>query len=236
MSVYKKIAFGILVLIMFWHIAIALTHRLTLGGPFMAKPSEPGYVWTDADNAESRFFWQSKAVKWLVGQPHPEFNAEAGEQEGSWNPMPGYAFVDKTQGLSTVWKAGLLHPDYMAWSDDVEGKWIPVTGYRFIYEGDTFADSVWDPNQRYDDLKVISLPEKDRYKPFPGYKFIEPGTSLKVVWVPGLLNSDNPKLIAGTNEGSWKVNATPGYRSNRSTDVAAWVAGRIAARAFYYGL
>ena len=228
MNVYKKIAFGVLGLALLWHITIALTNRLSVSGPFLTKPATAGYVWTDADNADSRFFWQNTSVRWLAGQPHPDFKAETAGQEGVWNPLPGYAFVDQAQGLNTAWKSGLLHPDYMAWSDDVEDKWIPVTGYRFIYEGDTFVDSVWDPNKRYDDLKVISLPEKDRYKPFPGYKFVEPGQSLKVVWTPGLTNTDNPKLISGTSEGTWKVNVRPSYRSYRSNDeAAAWFVGRV---------
>ncbi len=210
-----KIISGIfLLIIVSWHIAIAMTHRLGVAGPFLAKPSDPGYAWTDTDKSESRFFWQNKEVSWQAGMTHPEFALETAQNEGIWNPLPGYAFIDKSQGLATSWQQGTKHPDYMAWADDVEGQWIPVTGYRFIYQGDTFTDSVWDPNKRYDDLKVMSMTETDSYRPFPGYSFVEPGQSLKVVWTPGTPNPDNAQLVAGTKEGSWNVT------SNRTQYVA----------------
>lgn len=232
MQNWKKIALGVAALALCWHVIIAMTPRISLAGPFLAKPADPGYVWTNADHAEARFFGQSLATKWLIGATHPEFQAEAAQQEGDWNPMPGYAFVNKSQSLNTVWKQSLKHPDYMAWSDEMEGKWIPVTGYKFIYEGDTFVDSVWNPNQRYDDVKVISLAEKDHYKPFPGYSFTEPGQSLKVVWMPGIVNPDNSRLIAGTPEGSWIVNTGSISRSqytrrgnNRGRDARLFLGG-----------
>jgi hypothetical protein len=228
MKIYKYVLIGIVSLAVVWHLIVAMTASTKVCGLFLAKPSDPGYVWVDADHADSRFFWQITGVKWQAGLNHPEFNAETSETIGSWNPLPGYTFTDKAKGLETVWESGLLHPDYMAWSDDVEGKWIPVTGYRFIYKDDTFVESVWDPGKRYDDLKVISMLEKDQYKPFAGYTFVEPGKSLKVIWMPGLVNSDNPKLVAGTKEGTWKVNNRP-YRPS-DTDVP-WVARKIAERA-----
>ena len=118
----------------------------------------------------------------------------------------------------------------MAWSDDVEGQWIPVTGYKFIYEGDTFIDTVWDPNKRYDDLKIISMAEKDHYNPFPGYTFVEPGHSLKVVWTPGIINYENARLAAGVSEGTWIVNnSSPQYasrrRRNTGRDVGIFLGG-----------
>ncbi len=209
---WKKIAFLVLVPAVIWHIVVALMAHIGVSGVFQIKPS-PGYVWENTTDSDSRFLWQIARVSWQAGTAHPEFNAEAAEKEGDWNPQPGYAYVDQAKGLETVWTKGLVHPDYMAWSDEVEGKWIPVTGYKFIYEGDTFVDSVWDPNKRYDDIKVISLAEKDRYQPFPGYVFTEPGRSLKVVWSPGTVNSTNSRLVAGTQEGSWNVK--PGGSSYR---------------------
>jgi hypothetical protein len=223
-----KIVAGALAFSVVWHILVAFTANITISGPFLVKP-KVGYRWADTRNADARFFGQPTAVKWEAGMAHPDHNAETNATEGIWDPMPGYEFTDKANGLETVWKVGLQHPDYMAWADDVEGQWIPVTGYRFVYEGDTFVASVWDPGKRYDDLKVISLFEKDHYKPFPGYKFLEPGTSLKVVWMPGLVNSDNSRLIAGSQEGSWVVNSAPVRRRyNRSNDeAAAWFVGRV---------
>lgn len=212
MENWKKWALGGGALIVFWHLFIAMSPQTKVAGPFLAKPAEPGYTWTDADNADSRFFWQLASVKWVAGIEHPDFKAETTDQVGVWNPLPGYAFVDKAKSLETVWKAGLKHPDYMAWSDDVEGQWIPVTGYKFIYEGDTFVDTIWDPNKRYDDLKVMSMAEIDHYNPFPGYTFVEPGQSLKVVWTPGTVNYENAKLVAGAREGTWEVNTTPSVR------------------------
>ncbi|RRB10324.1 hypothetical protein [Larkinella knui] len=225
---YKKITLGIVALAVCWHIVVAMNDQITVCGLFLSKPADPGYVWVDTENPDARFFWQTTGVKWRAGVRHPTFNAETTATVGDWRPLPGYAFTDKEKGLETVWEAGLLHSDYMAWSDEVEGKWIPVTGYRFVYQGDTFIESVWDPGKRYDDLKVISLPEKDQYKPFAGYTFVEPGKSLKVIWMPGLVNSDNPKLVAGTKEGTWKVNS----RSYRQTDSEVpWVVRKIAGRA-----
>ncbi|MVM39549.1 hypothetical protein GO730_21345 [Spirosoma sp. HMF3257] len=223
-----KILLGLLVIVVGWHIVMAMSAKVSVSGPFLVKPAEAGYVWSDAENAESRFFWQNIGVKWVTGVAHPEFKAETTQAVGSWQAMPGYAFVDKRKSLETVWKSGLLHPAFMAWSDDMEGKWIPVTGYRFIYDGDTFVESVWDPNKRYDDLKVISLAQKDQYKPFPGYTFIEPGQSLKVIWTPGTINTDNTRLIAGAKEGSWVVNSQPRQRSG--SDGSSWVARRIGER------
>jgi hypothetical protein len=119
----------------------------------------------------------------------------------------------------------------MAWADHDEGMWIPVTGYKFVYEGDTFVASVWDPNKRYDDLKVMSLAQEGMYKPFPGYTFIEPGKSLKVIWMPGTVNWENARLVAGRTEGSWDVNAgRPVYRrgsSGRDGRVGAFAAGVV---------
>lgn len=155
------------------------------------------------------------------------------QQQGISDPLPGYIFVDKTQGLNTVWQEGLKHPDFMAWSDDVEGQWIPATGYKFIYEGDTFVDTIWDLNRRYDDVQVISMTEKDIYMPFPGYAFIEPGSSLKVIWMPGTVNPDNTRLIAGRQEGNWSVK-TSGYssRSRSKNEAAARFLGRVLYHAF----
>lgn len=226
-----KLLVGAVALLVGWHIAVAMSAKASICGLFLLKPAVPGYAWVDTQHADSRFFWQNTGVQWQSGLEHPEFKAEATENEGVWNPMPGYRFIDKAQGLNTVWEAGLQHPDYMAWSDDVEGKWIPVTGYRFIYNGDTFVDSVWDPNKRYDDLKVVSLPQKDHYKPFLGYTFIEPGQSLKVIWTPGTVNTDNPRLIAGTKEGTWSINSnhvTSRTRSGGKNNNAAWFVGGVA--------
>lgn len=205
----KTIGIGVAAIALLWHIAVALMPNVSISGLFMAKPAASGYGWIDTGNADSRFFWQTTSVRWQAGLQHATFQCEASEQEGVWNPLAGYTFVDKAQGQNTAWKAGLKHPDFMAWSDDVEGRWIPVTGYKFIYEGDTFVDTVWDPNKRYDDVKVISMAEKDHYNPFPGYTFVEPGKSLKVAWRPGTINYENSRLAAGTREGTWVINSNP---------------------------
>ena len=147
----------------------------------------------------------------------------------------GYAWKDsKTtdahffwQDTDVKWQQGLLHPDFKAWSDYGEGLWIPITGYKFIYNGDTFVATVWDPGKKYDDLKVIAGQTQDSYIPFPGYKFIDINTSLKVVWTPGLVNSDNHRLIAGNKEGSWEVN----YKNSPSNSVGKAFATELAKRA-----
>jgi hypothetical protein len=223
-----------------WHLTVAMTSKIGISGPFMAKPIA-GYSWMGLDNAESRFFWQNTDVKWQEGTPHPEFKAETSATQGSWNPMPGYEFVDKTQSLQTVWKPGTLHPDYMAWADKTEGQWEPVTGYKFIYDGDTFTDAVWDPNHRYNDLKVISLPENDKYAPFPGYQFTKPNESLEVMWVPGTVNYENPSLVAGQQQDNWIANTkpvSPRYYSKGKglTPSQAFVVGAVVGGVVGYGI
>lgn len=200
-------------LIGIWHLTIAMASKIEISGPFMAKPVA-GYTWTKSSNAESHFFWQNTEVRWRSGLLHPEFKAQTTENEGIWHPLPGYYFINKTTGLETTWKAGVLHPDYMAWSAQAEGEWEPVVGYRLIYYNDTIIDSVWEPNQRYDALKVVSLTEKDKYFPFPGYKFISPEQNLDVKWTPGLVNYENSKLIAGQREGTWAINYSPSPATN----------------------
>jgi hypothetical protein len=139
------------------------------------------------------------------------------------------------QNINAKWQAGIPHPDYKAWSDTNEGLWVPFTGYKFIYEGDTFVDSVWDPGKRYDDLKLVSLQEQDQFAPYPGYNFVNNSNTLKVVWTPGLVNSENNRLIAGRNEGTWEVR----YNNQRSVNPLAEIfvkeaARRVVNRAFYY--
>lgn len=197
-----------------WHLTIAMATKIEISGLFMTKPIA-GYTWVKASNVESRFFWQNTDVIWQSGLFHPEFKAQTTKNEGIWQPLPGYYFVNKAKGLETAWKADLLHPDYMAWSAQAEGQWDPVVGYRLIYNGTTLTNSIWDPNQRYDALKVVSLPEKDKYFPFPGYKFASPNENLNVVWTPGTVNYENPSLIAGQGEGSWQVNSKPSTGSTR---------------------
>jgi hypothetical protein len=223
MKIVKISASILLGLALLWHIAVALSAKLSVCGLFMAKPALPGYAWRDTDDANSRFFWQNTDVAWQSGLAHPLYGVETTEIEGKWSPLPGYVLINEGQTLETNWKSGLLHSDYMAWSDDVEGQWIPVTGYKFIYQGDTFVESVWDPNKRYDDLKVMSLTEKDHYQPYAGYTFTEPGKSLNVVWTPGTPNPDNPQLVAGTKEGNWTINSN---RTQYATRRRSGITGR----------
>ena len=211
MQDFKKLQFILIIvagLVGILHLAMFMAFKTTVAAPFMAKPNA-GYTWMGMDNAEPRFFLQNADVKWQAGTPHPEYKAETTENVGAWQPMAGYAFVDKTKSLQTTWQSGTQHPDYMAWADKAEGQWSPVTGYKFIYDGDTFTDAVWNPNHRYDDLKVISLPEKDKYAPFPGYQFIKPNESLEVMWVPGTVNYERPSLVAARQKDNWIANARP---------------------------
>lgn len=208
----KRILAGVLVVTIVWHVIISLTSKVQLSGLFMSKP-EVGYTWEHTEDADSRFFWNNKDVEWKAGTAHPEFQVETTEKKGDWRPLPGYKFVDRANGLETVWEAGLLHPDFQAWSDTGEGLWIPATGYKFVYEGDEFVATEWDPNKRYEDLKIISQEEQDSFIPFPGYQFVNPGKTFDVVWTPGLVHSDNHKLVSGQKEGSWEVNYRPASES-----------------------
>lgn len=230
-SVIKKGSILVIGLIVVWHGINYVKSDVSLSGFLQARPKSAGYAWVSTGDTEPRFFWNLDAVSWQKGQIHPEFNLESAANEGQWTLLPGYDYVDRSRSLQTTWKANLKHPDFMALSDAAEGQWIPVTGYRFIYEGDTFIDTVWDPNKRYDDIKVISLAKKDHYKPFPGYIFVDPGNSLKVIWAPGTVNYENPKLVAGTTEGSWKVSGNPTTTRRyytRQGNEAAWFVGGVA--------
>lgn len=213
-----KILIATCMLVLVWHLKIATSAQTRLAGLFMAKPGQPGYVWSDIGNADSRFFWDVSEVKWKTGLLHPEYNVISAEKHDDWLPQPGYTFINKSKNLTVVWQAALLHPDFMALSDKNEGDWVPVAGYKLVHKDGELIDADWDPNKRYDDLKVISQSQQDHYKPFPGYQLIEPGKSLKVAWIPGMVNSDNPALMAGSQEGSWVVanRQSPLYRSARS--------------------
>ncbi len=227
----NRILVIILAVSILWHIIVALNDKTQVAGFFMKRP-EAGYVWKNTENSDSKFFLSDSDVSWQAGIAHPDFKVESSEDKDIWNPMPGYEFIDKADGLESLWKHGLLHPDFKAWSDKEEGQWKPVTGYKFIYEGDTFVDSVWEPNKKIEDLKITSLPEQDQFKPFPGYRFADPSKSLKVVWSPGIVNYDNSRQIAGKQENTWEVNYSP-QRYYRAGDPLNPVTRAIARRAWY---
>ena len=224
----KKILAGVLIAVILCHVVVALTSKAKLAGPFLFKP-EVGYTWEGSENSDSHFFLNGQDVQWKAGTAHPEFNAVTAEKEGDWVPLPGYKFTDEAKGLSTVWEAGLLHPDFQAWSDTGEGLWIPATGYKFVYEGDEFVATEWDPGKRYEDLKIISLDEQDSFTPFPGYQFVNPGKTFDVVWTPGLINSDNRRLVSGQKEGSWEVN----YKRASSENFGTWLGKEVARQVIY---
>ncbi len=231
MEKYKKPMAIFLLITVAWHLLIVLNEKVKLSGIFQSKP-EIGYAWEGTSSTGSRFFWMNTDVKWQKDIAHEAYKAETTSDEGIWNPLPGYTFIDKSKGLETKWKEGILHPDFKAFSDHEEGMWQPATGYKFLYEGDTFTESIWDPNIRYDAVKVISLEEKDNFKPFPGYQFIDKTNSLTVIWMPGTINYDNPSLVAGSKEGTWEVNHRP-YRPtyNRGLDYRKVMVGIVAAKA-----
>jgi hypothetical protein len=234
MEKYKKPIAIFLLIATAWHLLIVLNEKVKLSGLFQSKP-ESGYTWEGTTSTGSRFFWMNTDVKWQKDTPHEEFKAVTTADEGIWNPLPGYKFIDKSKGLETKWSEGLLHPDFQAFSDHAEGMWQPATGYKFLYEGDTFTESIWDPNVRYDAVKVISLQEKDNFKPFPGYQFLDKANSLSVIWMPGTVNYENPSLIAGAKEGTWDVNYKP-YRPtyNRGLDYRKVLVGIVALKALGY--
>lgn len=225
-----KWIFGIVLLVIIcWHLVIGMSSKIQLAGIFMFRP-EIGYVWKSGEDTESRFFWNSQRVKWEPGTTHPDFKVETTKDEGVWLPMPGYKFVDESQNLETVWEPGLLHPDFQAWSDTGEGLWIPATGYKFVYEGDEFVATVWEPGKRYEDLKIISLQQQDSFTPFQGYQFVNPGKTFDVIWTPGLINTDNTRLISGAKEGTWDVNSR--HYSNDDNWLGREIAKRIIYRVF----
>jgi hypothetical protein len=221
------LAFGAICLV--WHIFIATSAKTKLAGLFLAKPGQPGYVWKDIGTTDSRFFWDLADLKWKTGLKHPDFNAMAGEQTGQWLPKPGYVFVDKTTDLTSIWLADQHHPDYMAVSGKSEGEWVPIPGYKFTYHDGELSGTNWDPNRRYDNLKIMSLTVQEQYKPYAGYQFIEPGKSLKVAWTPGLVSSDNRQLMAGAAEGTWVV-ANPSHPRYRAYEPDGKTFGKRLAR------
>ncbi len=225
----KKILIGILFIAVALHFVIAFSSKLKIAGVFMSKP-EAGYAWVDTFDDDSRFFWQNTSVKWQEGLIQSDYKIISAKEEYVWNPLAGYQFVDRSKGLNAVWVAGTLHPKFKAWADRIEGKWVPVPGYRLIYEENTIIDSVWDPNKRFEELKIVSTQEQDQFIPFSGYRFIDIQHSLKVVWTPGIVNTDNPKLIAGIKEGTWEINYK---RYRRQEDPLRGVLREITKRAIY---
>ncbi len=238
LSLTNKVAIATGLLLVLWHIQVATSSKTRLSGLFMAKPGQPGYVWNDLGNVESRFFWDIADIRWKTGQPHPTFRVEAGEQPGVWVPQPGYTFVNKSVDLTVIWQADLQHPRFMGFSDKNEGAWTPVAGYKFVYKDGEIVDAVWEPNKRIDNLKISTLVQRDRYQPFPGYQFIEPDESLKVVWVPRMINTSNSQLMAGTQEGSWVVanQGSYAYRSRRGGTAFGRQVGNAAKRGVARGV
>jgi hypothetical protein len=230
MEKYKK-QIGIILLISIgWHLIIVLNEKVKLAGLFMSKP-ESGYTWEGTTSTGSRFFWLNTDVQWQEGIIHPDSKVQTTENEGIWEALPGYKIIDQSKGLETIWQEGILHPDFKAFSDHEEGLWQPAAGYKFIYEGDTFTDTMWEPNKRYDAMKIVTLQEQDNFVPFPGYQFVDKVNSLNVIWIPGTVNYDNPKLIAGTREGTWDVNYQPYTRTYSRFDYRKVIVGIIAAKA-----
>jgi hypothetical protein len=212
------------------HLMIFLKSNVNVSAPFMATPT-PGFQWQDTKTEESRLLVRDLDVAWEPRLAHPQYKLQSSDKVGVWTPIPGYKFVDQAKGMETIWTSGLLHPDFKAWSDTGEGLWIPATGYKFVYEGDTFVATEWDPGIRYDELKIISLEEPDSFTPFPGYQFVSPGKTFDVVWMPGLVNSDNPRLVAGAKEGSWEVNARRAYQRDPT-----WIEKEIVRGLIYHAL
>lgn len=171
----------------------------------------PGYVWDNETNGDFMAHWQP-------GKAHPFAKVVAAQQEGEWQPLPGYKFSNESEGsLQVVWQPGQQHPSYKAIAADQEGRWAPMPGYQFVMDGDTWTDVVWTPGLRYDQFKVISDTQADSFLPYPGYKFVNPGSGLEVVWDPGVINSEDSTLIAGTVEGNWDNRVTESYVSNEPT-------------------
>ncbi len=59
---------------------------------------------------------------WIPGEEHPKFNIVKGEEEGVWEPAPGYAWDGNPP--STKWVPGIKHPTAGLVSSLKEGDWV----------------------------------------------------------------------------------------------------------------
>ncbi|HSF39382.1 MAG TPA: hypothetical protein VLT87_06270 [Thermoanaerobaculia bacterium] len=89
---------------------------------------EPGYRWTNDDNANLDIYW-------CAGCVHPDHpNVIASEPEGQWHPAPGYDWVnpDGVNDLRVEWKPGKPHTEYEhVIADSQPGRWAPAPGYEW---------------------------------------------------------------------------------------------------------
>lgn len=166
----------------------------------------------------------SLVTKWVPNTGYFQLHMKTSNQEGVWEPYPGYILNQGNKFPVAVWTSGLLHPEYKAVSSETVGNWDPFPGYGFKAENTllrgllafnqkqkTMADFVWLPYSILPDEKLITTENELEYIAFPGYDFLS-GNTIEVEWKPGMRNYNYPDSVASQTEGEWYYSERPTAR------------------------
>lgn len=183
-----------------WHMYFFFSSNSHITGIFKSEPNV-GYVWANEDTTEPHYFWENTEAKWQTGFKHPNYNVIAAD-EGKWGPSLGYEFANSDpKDLTTVWKVNFKHPYMNAYTTKEEGMWVPALGYKFEFDSNgSVINTVWNPGERFEKLKIIASEKQGYFIPFPEYSFVDPKNSLEVVYTPTLNNTSGTSEISADDQ------------------------------------
>ena len=146
--------------------------------------TSPGYAWVTAQDGNRT----DLRAKWHPGLVHSEHAVlAAGPKEGEWIAAFGYKVVLQADGKSVMpqWTPEMPSPDHrQVVSGKEPGELSPADGYKWFNKDDPASAHfavVWNPYSASRLHEKIEAGEKEgTWVAKYGYKFVSPGTSLKV--------------------------------------------------------